>query len=293
MMLCMSRNDCTQPRFEYVAEGVYRLAVATRNAINVYLIDDVLVDAGARQAGGKILQALEGCALRGHVVTHVHPDHQGATHEICTARGIPLWCGAADREAMETGNLASCYPRPEKLTARIPSRLWGGPAHPVERSLVEGDTIGDFEVLETPGHTAGHIALWRRDDGVLIVGDVLFGMSLLTLRRALREPPRMFTVNPAQNRESIRRLALLKPRVVCCGHGLPIYGQALLRDFAAGLPETAATHDPADLSITAPDPGLEELGDENGQRIPSTLSSAPYETPLDEPIDAGDLEHKT
>jgi hydroxyacylglutathione hydrolase len=46
------------------------------------------------------------------------------------------------------------------------------PPHPVARRLREGDAVGDFVVLDVPGHSPGHIALWRASDRTLVVGDV-------------------------------------------------------------------------------------------------------------------------
>ena len=96
--------------------------------------------------------------------------------------------------------------------------------------------MGGFAVLETPGHSPGHVAFWRESDRTLVAGDVLFGRHPLTGRPGLHEPPRMFTLDPALNRASIRRLAALDPAVVCFGHGPPWRDAAALRRFAESLP---------------------------------------------------------
>ena len=46
-------------------------------AINVYLMGDVLVDAGIRSDSKRILRQLQGHSVTAHALTHVHPDHQG------------------------------------------------------------------------------------------------------------------------------------------------------------------------------------------------------------------------
>lgn len=89
----------------------------------------------------------------------------------------------------------------------------------MERTLQEGDTVEGFVVLETAGHAPGHLAFWREDDRVLIVGDALVNMNPLTRARGLHEPPAGFTLDRRQHRESIRRLAALRPHVICFGHG--------------------------------------------------------------------------
>ncbi len=63
---------------------------------------------------------------------------------------------------------------------RIQERFWTGPPHPVARVLHEGDEVAGFTVLETPGHSAGHVSFWRESDRVLIVGDVLGNMNFIT-----------------------------------------------------------------------------------------------------------------
>ena len=206
-------------------------------AINVYLLGDVLVDAGTRWQAGSILRQLRGLKLESHALTHVHPDHQGASHAVCTALGIPLWCGEADAAAMELpGEMVSRLPK--HWLPRTMGPLFAGPPHPVSRRLKEGDTVGTFSVIETPGHTAGHISFWRQTDGVLVMGDVLANMLFpLGLAPGLREPPPYFSCDPAQNRRSARRLMELEPKLVCFGHGPPLRETGRLMDFVGGLPE--------------------------------------------------------
>lgn len=222
--------------FREVAPGIERLSVMPFASVNVYLLGDVLVDAGMRGSARKILRALEGRDVRAHVLTHAHPDHQGASHRVCSERGVPLWCGAGDREAAETADMSSQYPASGRWMDWFGSRFWAGPGHPVDRALREGDRVGEFEVLEVPGHTPGHIALWRRRDGALVLGDVALSMNPFLLIPGLREPPRAFTTDVARNRESARKLARLEPELICFGHGRPLPDGARFREFVAGLP---------------------------------------------------------
>lgn len=218
-----------------IAPGVTQLALAPRQAINAYLIGSVLVDAGVRGSAPGLLAALSGRPLSAHVLTHAHADHQGASAAICAARGIPLWCGPAERALAESGQVTRAYPHPADPVARFQQRYWAGPGWPVARTLAEGDLVEDFRVIETPGHAPGHLALWRERDGVLIAGDVLVNMDMRTTARGLHEPPQRFTADPRRNRESIRRLAALEPRVVCFGHGPALRDPAPLLALAARL----------------------------------------------------------
>ena len=218
-----------------LADGVHQLVGFPPNAINAYVLGDVLIDAATRQARRRLLRQLDGMALAAHALTHAHPDHQGSSHAICEARGIPLWCGEGDVAAMETpGGVAGAAP-PIWQTF-VQRRFWTGPPHPVARVLKEGDEVAGFAVLETPGHSPGHVAFWRESDRVLVLGDVLTNVNVLTGRRGLHEPLAAFTPDPARNRASARRLAALEPALVCFGHGPPLRNSGQLQEFVAGLP---------------------------------------------------------
>lgn len=219
-----------------LADGLYLLRGFPPNAINVYLVEDVLIDAGTRQAETRIMHELEGHKVVAHALTHAHPDHQGASDAVCERLQIPLWCGREDVYAMETPGAISNSQAPGWLN-NFQKRFWTGPPHPVARALSEGDEVAGFTVLEVPGHSRGHVAYWRESDRTLILGDVLNGMNLLTGKRGLQEPPTVFTPDPARNRESIRRIAALEPELVCFGHGPPLRDPRALSEFVAQLPD--------------------------------------------------------
>jgi hydroxyacylglutathione hydrolase len=217
-----------------LAEDVYQLKGWPPNAINVYLVGEVLIDAATRQGEKRIMRQIAGKTITAHALTHVHPDHQGSSHAICEKLGIPLWCGQADVPAMESpgGVIAQNAPR---LVSSFQKRFWVGPPHPVARALKEGDEVAGFTVIETPGHTPGHVSLWREHDRVLIVGDVLTNVNLTTGLTGLHEPLAFATPDPARNRESARRLAELRPALACFGHGPPLRDPDKLAKFVAGL----------------------------------------------------------
>ena len=158
----------------------------------------------------------------------------GASHEVCEKLGLPLWCGENDAEAVEDGRIMERQPRHPINT--VFGAIMPGPAHPVARGLREGDRVAGFEVLDVPGHSAGHIAFWRESDRVLVLGDVLTNMDTLTGLPGLHEPYSFFTPDPDRNRESARKLAALEPSVVCFGHGAPLRDRAKLRAFVGRLP---------------------------------------------------------
>jgi glyoxylase-like metal-dependent hydrolase (beta-lactamase superfamily II) len=215
--------------------GVHLLKGFPPNAINVYVVGDVLIDAATRQARQRIFRQIADRKLAGHALTHVHPDHQGSSHAVCERLDIPLWCGESDVPAMETAGKVT-GPEAPRWLKRAQERWWVGPPHPVARALREGDEVAGFTVLDTPGHTRGHVAFWRESDRVLILGDVLNNMNLMTGIPGLHEPPAMFTPDVAANRASARRLAQLRPALACFGHGPPLRDPGKLADFVARLP---------------------------------------------------------
>jgi len=219
-----------------LAEDVWQLSGFPPNAINVYLVGDVLVDAATRWARRRILRQLDGRPVRAHALTHAHPDHQGASHAVCETLGIPLWCGEGDADAMETRGLIRAR-QPDHPINTLYDRVMTGPPHPVARHLREGDELAaGFVALETPGHSAGHLCFWRERDRTLIGGDILATMNVDTGIPGLHEAKARFTPDPARNRVSARRIAALEPELACFGHGPPLRDPRRLRAFVEGLP---------------------------------------------------------
>ncbi len=95
-------------------------------------------------------------------------------------------------------------------------------AHLVSRTLKEGDDVAGFRVLDTPGHSPGHVSYWREADRVLVCGDVMWGQNPFLFSGAVQEPFPFASPDPRLNRQSARRLAELQPSLVCFGHGKPL-----------------------------------------------------------------------
>ena len=218
-----------------VADGVWQLSGFPPHAINVYLVEDVLVDAGTRQAGRRILRQLKGVDVSAHAITHAHPDHQGSSKEVCETLGIPFWVGEQDADAAERPELIA-ERQPDHPVAQFFARTLSGPGRRVDRKLREGDEVAGFTALHTPGHSAGHMIFWRESDRVLVAGDVVGSQHFLTGIRGMHEPPPFLSPDPARNRDSARRLAALEPALTLFGHGPPLRDTKKLVDFVNGLP---------------------------------------------------------
>ena len=177
-----------------ITDGVWQLRSYPPHAINCWLLGDVLVDAATRWARGRILHDLRKRTLSMVALTHCHPDHQGLAALICEERKIPLACHALDVPAMEGRTPL----QPDNWILRLGKRVWSGPPHPVARVLREGDEVAGFRVIHAPGHTPGHIILFRDSDRVAIAGDVLANFNFLKMRVELAQPPPFFSVDPAE-----------------------------------------------------------------------------------------------
>jgi glyoxylase-like metal-dependent hydrolase (beta-lactamase superfamily II) len=215
-----------------VADGVWQLRGFPRDAVNVYLAGDVLIDAGTRWDRSRILRQVTRRRPRLVLLTHCHPDHQGAAAFLCDRFRIPLACHAADVPAMQ----GACPMLPSNGLMRLGQRWWSGPPRRVDRVLHDGDEVAGFRVVHAPGHTPGHIILFRESDRFVIGGDLLANIHFVTGRPGLREPPRIFSVDPAENRRSVRRFLALAPAVVCFGHGPPLRDRKPLEELVARLP---------------------------------------------------------
>jgi hydroxyacylglutathione hydrolase len=218
---------------KYLAPGVWRLKEFPRPVINVYLAEDVLIDAGRRWDKGRIFAELQGREISEVALTHVHPDHQGCAKAVCEARGVPLACHEDDVDAMEGRRPVAASPKP---TAQLFGKLWTGPPHKVDRVLHEGDEVAGFRVVHAPGHAPGEVIFFRDSDRVAICGDVIRNITYIALRTKLAEPPEDLTPDPAENRRSIRKLAELNPSLILPGHGPAVTDIGAFERFASSLP---------------------------------------------------------
>jgi glyoxylase-like metal-dependent hydrolase (beta-lactamase superfamily II) len=230
-----------------VAPGVHRLRLGRGlTEVNVYLVESetswVLVDTGwTHQAGAvhETARALFGAqAPVAILLTHVHPDHSGAAPTLVREWGVPVYAHPTE-VPFARGGYDPEYAHPlDRWVVGPLLRLI--PAERVEqarqRASLEDVTIGydpqaplphlpEWRCVPSPGHTPGHAAYYRDDDGVLLCGDAVLTvdtnnpLNLLTRRWGLYLPPRISSWDWAQSKASLRRLAALDPRVVASGHG--------------------------------------------------------------------------
>jgi glyoxylase-like metal-dependent hydrolase (beta-lactamase superfamily II) len=232
-----------------VLDDVYCL---TTQIVNVYFLGEprygkpwVLVDAGLHGAGKHIIQAAvwrfgPQNPPRAIVLTHGHFDHVGALSELIRQWDIPVYAHTRELPYL-TGAAAYDGPYPEAGNGLISSLSRFFPHSPIDIServhaLPEDGSIpglADWEWIHTPGHTPGHVSLFRRQDRALIAGDAFVTVKqealykVLTQKREISGPPRYFTEDWASAQASVERLHALGPAVAMTGHGVPMSGDEL------------------------------------------------------------------
>lgn len=249
-----------------VAPGVWGLKDLF---VNVYLIHNavdkkwVLVDTGLKRSAAKIVELADNffwpdSKPAAIILTHGHFDHVGSVAQLAREWDVPVYA-----HVMELPYLTG-------LSAYPPADPWAGgglmsflspafPAGPINISghiklLPEDGSIPDlpeWKYIHTPGHSPGHISLFRKRDRVLLAGDAFVttrmesAVSVLLQARKLAGPPRFLTPDWIAAAKSVTALANLEPETVATGHGQPMKGEhmrKMLHKLADNFEEQAVPH---------------------------------------------------
>lgn len=191
--------------------------------VNAFLVreDDglTLIDTLLGGSAGKIFGVAEaaGAPIVRIVLTHAHGDHVGSLDAV--AERMP------DAEVIISTREARLLAKDKSLDPGEPvDKVRGG--YPgarttPDRTVEGGDRIGSLEVIRTPGHTPGHIALLDTRDRTLYCGDVYstIGGVATSAKPAFPLPIAMFTWHRPTVLESARALRALEPARLAPGHG--------------------------------------------------------------------------
>jgi glyoxylase-like metal-dependent hydrolase (beta-lactamase superfamily II) len=243
--------ELSGPEIDGLIEIAPGVAYQRLGLVNVVYFSDadlerwVLIDAGLHGTARAIIRAAEvrfGEQTRPEaiILTHGHFDHVGALEELNEKWSVPIYAHFLEHPYL---NGSRSYPPPDPsvgggLMSTL-SRFYPRGPIDVSRRLRPLPTDGrvpgmpGWQWIETPGHTPGHISLWRESDGTLIVGDAFIttaqesAYAVLTQRPELHGPPMYYTTDWDNARASVARLSALDPEVVITGHGPPMHGSPM------------------------------------------------------------------
>jgi glyoxylase-like metal-dependent hydrolase (beta-lactamase superfamily II) len=176
------------------------------------------------------------------ILTHGHFDHAGSAFALAEHWGVNVYVHPLETPFV---NGSSAYPPPDptvggfmaQVIRFVPNAKYDLRPHLRELEPGEMPWLQGWEIIETPGHTAGHVSLFRPRDRVLLAGDAFTTVKqdnmigMLSQRPQVWRPPTYYTSDWQSARDSVRKLAALRPLVLGAGHGRPMAGYAALEQL--------------------------------------------------------------
>lgn len=212
--------------------------------------DWVLIDTGMPDEANEVISIAEdrfgtNVPPAAIILTHGHFDHVGTVIDLVKHWQVPVFAHELEIPFL-TGKKS--YPDPDTsveggMMAKMSSLY---PTEPVNLGEnvsplpAGGNTphLPLFRWIHTPGHTPGHISLFREEDGVLIAGDAFVTVKqeslykVMTQKKEISGPPRYLTTDWKAARKSVETLHSLNPSYAITGHGPPMSGEELRENLS-------------------------------------------------------------
>ncbi|HWK66474.1 MAG TPA: MBL fold metallo-hydrolase [Rhizobiaceae bacterium] len=185
------------------------------------------------------------------IMTHGHFDHVGALEELAGRWEVPVYAHELEHPYLDG---TASYPPPDPsvgggLMSLLSPLYPRGPVNVARwlQTLPDDGSVpamSGWRWIHTPGHTPGHVSLWREADRTIVAGDAFIttrqesAYAVLTQEPELHGPPMYYTTNWQNACSSVELLASLEPERVVTGHGPAMQGPTmrealheLARDF--------------------------------------------------------------
>ena len=259
-----------------IAPHVHVIPIAFVNAYAIHTPDDnwVLVDTGVK-LGLPALKNLEkefGRPPLAIVLTHGHFDHSSNAFELAEQWDVKVWVHPREKPYLDGEEAYPPFDPTVGGALAFLTRFFPTPEYDFGDRLELIPASGElsflpgWKVIETPGHSPGHISLWDEETKTLLAGDALCTADFDKWPGVIAQKPQQLArsaspVTPDWKaaHDSTSKLAELNPMNIGAGHGIPMSGGDVageLRDFARDMQTPAHGRYVGESATFAPDGSL-------------------------------------
>ena len=259
-----------------IAPHVHVIPIAFVNAYTIHTPDDnwVLVDTGIKPGLGalKALEKENGKPPVAIVLTHGHFDHSSNAFQLAQQWNVPIYIGAREKPYLDGEEAYPPFDPTVGGALAFLTRFFPSPEYDFGTRLQIMPASGDLDclpgwkIIETPGHSPGHISLWDAQTKTLIAGDAICTADFDKWPGAMIQQPQELarSASPATPDwdaaiQSTHKLADLEPMTIGAGHGKPMSGGDVagqLREFADQVAPPAHGRYVGESATYAPDGSL-------------------------------------